>query len=183
MSTLLPELAKENAESNRRVLLSVEKEAQLLDRMRQAEAEEASLRRKISRSARETMQYTLSRATDTGDLWKFVVARFEEGLSGDKPKNLLCLALEVFDSWLALKSATDRLRRIAESVGATLEGTEELEQAASEAQRLKKAASDMLAFLNRPHPPIDLERLKKGMEGRMALLADLQAGELVTPIL
>ncbi len=177
---LLPELARENAASNRRA-------AQIVDAARrQLESLESSLgsqpeevRRWLSRSARQALRYTLAQMPMTSALWQDILAVFEEGLRAEEAKELIRFAHELAETWSELVRSTRVLWEVAARAGAAPEGSHELDAAERRVQELKNAIGQTHAFLNRPRPPVDPGALDAAgaavAEGRYKTPEDIRA--------
>jgi hypothetical protein len=169
-STLLLELAQENAASNRRIASSIDAEAGRAEKLRQLRNQLGTLRRRVACSAREALRYALGQAGDARGLWQGVVGLFDEGLEGGEARAAVRGSLEVFDSWFRVAQSTRALWTTAERAGATPEGLHELDEASQEIESFRAAAEKLLAFLTRERPPVDpatLERARQAVaEGK-----------------
>jgi hypothetical protein len=168
--TLLPDLARENAASNRRIASSVGAAARRADDLRQSQAEAGAVRRRAARAAREAVNYACGQAAHAHCLWQEALALLKEGQEGDEARASIQAILEVFDSWLSVAGSTRDLWAAAERAGATPEGLQELDEASQEIGSFRAAAENLLAFLTRERPPIDpaaLERARQAVaEGK-----------------
>jgi hypothetical protein len=182
MSTLLlPELARENAASNRRIAHSVEFAARCLEQQPQLHDDS----RPAMRSAQEALRHTLGQATEARNQWQAVLGAFADGLEGDEGREMLQVILDLFDAWCSLVQPTRELCARAAQLGAVLEGLDRLDSAANEVATLRTAAEDLRTFVTAPRPAIGpgvLDRARQAVaQGRFkspeavrARLSDLQ---------
>lgn len=158
MSTLLlPDLARENAASNRRVARSVEQLRPKLEAVKSAP-------RDLANGAREALRYTLVRAAEVRDFWQAALALLEEGLEGGESRDVVQAVLEAFDSWLTLVESTRGLcAGVVQGDHGQLPLTE-LDAASDEMQRLREAVVELHGFLGRPWPAIDSQVLARARQ-------------------
>ena len=157
---LLPELARENAASNRRVAQSVTTAAQRMGTVEEAEEKRVTLRQ----SAREAMRYTLAQATEARSLWQGTLTLFEDGLEGGEAREALRAMAEVFEAWFGLDKTTRELWQRAIQTGAVSQGLEELDAASHDVATAHKAAEELDAFLGRTRPPVDATMLENARQ-------------------
>src|SRR5262245_53378919 len=161
MPTLLPELAQERADSNRKIA---------------AIAEAARLRREGAPAARKLTRLAILRGPDAREYWQEAREALREGASGEKARDIVGLTLDVADTWLEMAREA---RRVWEEPGATPEGLEQLAEIEEEVQQVRAEAARAQAFLTRPMPPIDADRLEKGRqaiaEGRFKTAAEIRS--------
>ena len=115
---LLPELAREMAASNRRVADSVEAESHRLEELRGAMEQAEPLRKRALRSAREAWSCALNRKADPRAVWQNAWEIIEDGLDGEKARDLLADIQNLIDAWFRLAQTARLLWRIAASAGA-----------------------------------------------------------------
>ncbi len=160
MPTLPPELSREMVEFNRKLADSVK------SRWEGRRGEDAaSLRRRGTRAARELTRFALSRSSDARAAWEGALEFIEEGVRGEDAREAVQVARNVIDSWLALaQQARELWQDVAATTGAIPEGLGELDAAEAEVTKIKSAADQTHAFLNRARPPVDPALLEKGQE-------------------
>jgi hypothetical protein len=163
-STLLPDLARGRADSNRRAADLLDAEARHLTELRRLHAQLGILRRRVARNAREALRYTLVELGESRHFWQEVRALLEDGLEGHEARRAIQAAVEYFDSWFGLERSSRELWRIAEQAGATPEGLEQLDAASREAQALRAGAEKLRDFLTRPSSPVDPAVLEKARQ-------------------
>jgi hypothetical protein len=173
MSTLLlPELARENAASNRRIAHSVEVAARRLEQGPQSHDDWRPLPRQAMRSAQEALRHTLGQATEARNQWQSVLGAFADGLEGDEGREMLQVILDLFDAWFSLVPPTRDLCARAVQLGAVLEGFDQLDMAAIDVATLRTAAEMLRASVSAARPAIDptvLERARQAIaQGRFA---------------
>jgi hypothetical protein len=162
--TLLPELARENAASNRRIASSVGAAARRADDLRQSPTQAGAVRRRAARGAREALRYAVGQAAHAHGLWQEALALLQEGQEGDEARASVRAVLEVFDSWQSVAGSTRELWAAVERAGATPEGLHELDAASQDIEAFRAAAEKLLAFLTRERPPVDPAALERARQ-------------------
>jgi hypothetical protein len=161
MPTLMPELARERADSNRKIA---------------AIAEAARLRREGAPAARKLTRLAIARGPDAREQWQEVTEALRGGLSGETATEVVGVTLEVADTWLEMARVA---RQLCVEAGAGPEGLEQLDEVEKEVRQVRTEAERTQAFLTRPRPPIDAERLEKGRrdiaEGRFKTAEEIGA--------
>ncbi len=153
---LLPELARESADFNRRIASTVDTEARQLESLDASHDQQASSRRRrAARSARQALRFTLAQVPKADDFWQDLLALFDEGLRGDEARDASRFAREVVESCSELVRSTRELWDVAARAGATPEGLADLDALSRRVEELKAAAEQTHAFLNRPLPTVD----------------------------
>ena len=148
MPTLMPELAREMAAFNRKA----------------ADFARASrLRLRGAQAARQLTRFTLYREGDARTVWQAALEAFEEGLTAEESAAVLQTVRDVADTWLDLAREAREFWGEVAATEAAPEGLEELSRAEAGVSGVKAAAERMHAFLSRPRPPLDLERLRAGL--------------------
>lgn len=162
MSMLLfPDLARENAASNRRVAHSVALAAQRLEQGAERHAEPRALRRQAERSAQTARDHTLEQAAAARAHWQSVLNTFEDGMQRDEAHEMVKVILDVFDAWFSLVQPTRDLSARAAELGACPEGLDRLEAAVREVTALRSSAEELRAFVTATRPSIDPAVLAK----------------------
>jgi hypothetical protein len=161
---LLPELAREMASSNRRVAEFLEVESQRLEKLRGEIHEAETLKKMATRSALGATMATLGRKADVAGVWQRTLEILKDGQEGEQAKTLLHDVGDIIDSWLRLAQKSRALWALAEALGTSPEGLEELEAAEKEAKRVQTAVEKTQLFLSSARSPIDAGRLQKGEE-------------------
>ena len=146
---LLPELARENAASNRRVARSVDT---------------AASQPRVTHSAREALRYSLGQAALARGHWQDVLALFEDGVEGGEAREAVHAVLDFFDSWFDLARSTRALWQAAGAPGAAPEG---LDAATREVEALRRNAEEMRAFLDFTGGRVQSFRRRTGCPGRL----------------
>ena len=163
MSTLLlPELAREVAESNRRVADSFEAELQRLEQLRTEAKESGALKRRAARSARGAASNTLSRKAEVVGAWQHALELLEDGLSTEQAKGILQEIRHIIESWLNLARHCRALGTFATTLGSPPEWLAGLNAAETEVQQVKVAVENMHTFFSRPRPPVNPALLELG---------------------
>lgn len=161
MPSLMPELARERAESNRKVA---------------ALAEAARQRREGAPAARALTQLAITRGLEARQCWQEAIEALRGGLSAEGAREVVGLALDVTNSWLAIVRTA---RLLWEEAGSPAEGTEQLDAVEKEVEQARAAAARAHAFLTGPRPPIDAARLEKGRqavaEGRFKTAEEIRS--------
>jgi hypothetical protein len=125
----------------------------------------AALRRRGTRAARELTRFTLGRKSDPEAVWQGALEVLQDGVNGEEAREVVSVARNIIDSWLALAQKTRELwQDVAATTGAEPEMLDDLEKAQQEVERVKSAAEKVYAFFTRPWAPIDQDRLRKGLE-------------------
>jgi hypothetical protein len=177
---LLPELARENAASNRRIAHSVESAARDFGQLRPPEDQIQSVRQQTTRIWREALGYTLRQAVEARNLWQSARALLEEGLEKDEAVTVVQAAVEVFDSWIKLLEPTRELWQAAAQYGANLDGFIDLNSASVDLLALRDTAEQLRGFLVGPRAPVDpglLDEARQAMaQGRFKSPEAIRAG-------
>lgn len=147
---------------------------------RAAAAEAGNLRRRGARAARQLTRFTVGQRSGPRDAWEGALEVLKEGVSGEESKGLMEIVLSIVDSWLALARSTQEIwQDVSSETGAVPEGLEDVAEAEKDVLDVKASAGKMLAFLTRERPPVDPERLRKGMEeaaaGKVKTIEELRS--------
>jgi hypothetical protein len=156
MSTLLlPDLARENAASNRRIAHSVAVAAEQLEQGFRGQVESRSLRGQAARGAQKALDHALAQAEAARAHWQGVLGAFEDGMPRDEGQEMLQVILDVFDAWFSLVQPTRDLSARAADLGAAPEGLDRLDAASRAVAALRSAAEELRGFVTAKRAPID----------------------------
>lgn len=160
MTTLLPELAREMAIFHRKVV---------------AFGQKARERRETVVAARQLTHVAITRGGDPKEVWQTIQDGLNEGVPGERAREIVDVARDVANSWLEL---AENARELWLEAKLPPEDLDSLEVREREVREILAAVNKACAFFTRPRPPVDLERLREGLaeaeQGKVKTAAEMR---------
>ncbi len=164
MPMLLEDLAEETSASNLRTADRLDAEARELDSLRPAVTSLEELRQKAVESARQATDYALSQVPQAEGFWRSALTKLRNNPSGDDAERILGTLRTLSQSVLRLFRAARSLCEVAEQLGTTAEGLDELKRAEERFEELAAEAKQALEHRASAWQPTDPARLALGLQ-------------------
>ena len=164
MPVLLEDLVLETSASLRRAADRLDEEAKNLDDQHRADAGLDELKRKTVESARQATRYALSRLPQTEAVWESAIVALREKIGSDDAKRLLRSLGSVFEAGQRLFKAPRELWALANSLGASVEGMAEIDQARQRFEDLAREIRLALEHREWGWQATDADRLAQGLQ-------------------
>jgi hypothetical protein len=164
MPMLLEDLAEETSASNRRTADRLDEEARQLEELQATLAAREELRQRAIESAQQATDQVLSRLPQAEGVWRSALVGLRNRTFKDSEERILRQVLAVFESGQRLIPPSRALWKVAETVGASPERLEELDEAEGRFEALAAEVAAALEHRTQGWQPADPERLAQGLQ-------------------